>query len=121
MRITFFKLGKLLGLQNTFSITRGFFETLRGYNSKGLYRFEFKSARETIGLKLLERNGFDNDLVEVPERLCGRVPQISEIWPLSPKEFRGLEETANKRRFLIPDEGPGCCRGGGGLGCKISG
>jgi hypothetical protein len=44
---------------------RGLFEALLDYYNKDQYRFEFKSTgARNNGLKLLERNAFDYDLVE---------------------------------------------------------
>ena len=52
-----------------------------------------------------------------PEGLRSRAPQIREICA-DPEELRGLQ--GGRERKDISDEGPGCCRGGGGLGRKNS-
>ena len=50
-----------------------------------------------------------------PEGLCGPAPQISEICS-DPEERCGLQGDSD--REVIPDEGPGGGRGGGGTGGK---
>jgi len=62
--IIFFKLGKLWVFKQFFD-NRVIYNALLDYYSKDLYRFEFKSiGARNNALKLLERNGFDYDLVE---------------------------------------------------------
>jgi hypothetical protein len=63
-RITFFKLGKLW-VSKQFFDNGEVYNALLDYYNKDLFRFEFKSigARNNV-LKLLEKNGFDYDLVE---------------------------------------------------------
>jgi len=73
-RITFFKLGKLWVFKQFFD-NHELFNALQYYYNKDLYRFEFKSiGARNNALKLLERNGFDYDLVE---DLKGYVVQLS--------------------------------------------
>ena len=62
--ITFFKLGKLWVFKQFFD-NRVLFDALLKYYNKDLFRFEFKyTGARNNALKLLERNGFDYDLVE---------------------------------------------------------
>jgi hypothetical protein len=61
-RITFFKLGMLWIFKHFFD-NHELFNALQ--DNKDQYRFEFKSiGARNNALKLLERNGFDYDLVE---------------------------------------------------------
>ena len=63
-RITIFKLGKLWVFKQFFD-NRVVFNALLDYYNKDQYRFEFKSiGARNNALKLLERDGFDYDLVE---------------------------------------------------------
>jgi hypothetical protein len=62
--INVFKIGKLW-LFKYFFDNMDLFEALVDRYNKDLYRFEFKSTgARNNALKLLERNGFDYDLVE---------------------------------------------------------
>ncbi|MDD1741851.1 MAG: hypothetical protein LUQ47_00825, partial [Methanotrichaceae archaeon] len=63
-RIIVFKLGKIWAFKHFFD-DRKVYDELMNYYNKDLYRFEFKShAVRNNGLKILERNGFDYELVE---------------------------------------------------------
>ena len=74
--INVFKVGKLW-LFKYFFDNKGFFEALLDHYNKDLYRFEFKSTgARNNALKLLERNGFDYDLVE---NLQGYVVKLSKF------------------------------------------
>ena len=100
--ITFFKLGKLWVFKQFFD-NRALFDALLNYYNKDLYRFEFKSTgARNNALKLLERNGFDYDLVE---NLKGYVVQISKTSKYVPilKNSVAFKETANERIFLMKD------------------
>ena len=62
--ITVFKLGKLWVFKQFFD-SKVVFNALLDYYNKDQYRFEFKSiGARNNALKLLERDGFDYDLVE---------------------------------------------------------
>jgi len=101
-RITFFKLGKLWVFKQFFD-NHELFNALQYYYNKDLYRFEFKSiGARNNALKLLERNGFDYDLVE---DLKGYVVQISKTSKYAPilKNSVAFRETANERIFLMKD------------------
>ena len=73
------------------------------YYNKDLYRFEFKSTgARNNALKLLEKNGFDYDLVE---DLKGYVVELSKTSKYAPilKNSVAFKETANERLFLMMD------------------
>jgi len=101
-RITLFKLGKLWVFKQFFD-NRALFNALLDYYNKDLYRFEFKSiGARNNALKLLERNGFDYDLVE---DLKGYVVQLSKTSKYAPilKNSVAFKEAANERLFLMKD------------------
>ena len=100
--ITFFKLGKLWVFKQFFD-NRELFNALLDYYNKDLYRFEFKSiGARNNALKLLERSGFDYDLVEDPK---GYVVQLSKSAKYAQilKNSVAFKETANERIFLMKD------------------
>jgi hypothetical protein len=73
--IIFFKLGKLWVFKQFFD-NHELFNALLDYYNKDQYRFEFKSiGARNNALKLLEKNGFDCDLVEDQK---GYVVQLSK-------------------------------------------
>ncbi|MDD4162046.1 MAG: hypothetical protein PHW87_06140 [Methanothrix sp.] len=75
--ITFFKLGKLWVFKQFFDNHELSNELLDYYN-KDLYRFELKSiGARNNALKLLERNGFDYDLVEDLKSYLVQLPRLS--------------------------------------------
>jgi hypothetical protein len=101
-RIIVFKLGKLWVLKQFFD-NRELFNALLDYYNKDLYRFEFKSiGARNNALKLLERNGFDYDLVE---DLKGYMVQLSKTSKYAPilKNSVAFKEIANERIFLMKD------------------
>ena len=100
--ITLFKLGKLWVFKQFFD-NHELFNALLDYYNKDLYRFEFKSiGARNNALKLLERNGFDYDLVE---DLLGYVVQLPKHAKYAPilKNSVALKEIANERIFLMKD------------------
>ena len=102
VRITIFKLGKLWVFKQFFD-KREVFDALLDYYNKDQYRFEFKSiGARNNALKILERNGFDYDLVE---SLLGYVVQLpkSAKYALILKNSVAFKETANERIFLMKD------------------
>jgi hypothetical protein len=101
-RITVFHLGKLWVFKQFFD-NRALFDALLDYYNKDLYRFEFKSiGARNNALKLLERNGFDYDLVE---DLKGYMVQLSKTSKYAPilKNSVAFKEIANERIFLMKD------------------
>jgi hypothetical protein len=100
--ITFFKLGKLWVFKQFFD-NRALFDALLNYYNKDLFRFEFKSTgARNNALKILERNGFDYDLVEDQK---GYVVQLSKTSKYASilKNSVAFKETANERLFLMKD------------------
>ena len=101
-RITIFKLGNLWVFKQFFD-NHELFNALRDYYIKDLFRFEFKSTgARNNALKLLERNGFDYDLVE---DLKGHVVQLSKSAKYAQvlKNSVAFKETATERLFLMKD------------------
>jgi hypothetical protein len=100
--ITFFKLGKLWVFKQFFD-NRALFDALLDYYNKDLFRFEFKYiGSRNNALKLLEKNGFDYDLVE---DFKGYVVELSKTTKYAPilKNSVAFKETANERIFLMKD------------------
>jgi len=100
--ITFFKLGKLWVFKQFFD-NHELFNALLDYYNKDFYRFEFKSTgARNNALKLLERNGFDYDLVE---DLKGYVVQLHKSTKYAQilKNSVAFKEIANERLFLMKD------------------
>lgn len=100
--ICVFKLGKLWVFKHFFD-NHELFAALLDYYNKDLYRFQFKSiGARNNALKLLERNGFDYDLVEVLE---GYVVQLhkSAKYAQVLKNSVAFKELANERVFLMKD------------------
>ena len=100
--ITFFKLGKLWVFKQFFN-NKELFDALLDYYNKDQYRFEFKSTgARNNALKLLERNGFDYDLVENLEGYVVQLPKSAK-YALVLKNSVAFKETANERLFLMKD------------------
>ena len=101
-RIIIFKLGKLWVFKQFFD-NMEVFDALLDYYNKDLYRFEFKSiGARNNALKLLERNGFDYDLVEDLKGYVVQLP-ISAKYASILKNSVTFKETANERLFLMKD------------------
>jgi hypothetical protein len=101
-RIIFFKLGKLWVFKQFFD-NRELFNALLDYYNKDLYRFEFKSIGvRNNALKLLERNGFDYDLVENMKDYVVQLPKHAKYAQIL-KNSVAFKETANERLFLMKD------------------
>jgi hypothetical protein len=101
-RITVFKLGKHWIFKHFFD-NKDLFKALLDYYNKDQYRFELKSVgARNNALKLLERNGFDYDLVE---DLKGYMVQLSKSAKYAQvlKNSVAFKETANERLFLMKD------------------
>ena len=100
--ITFFKLGKLWVFKQFFD-NHELFNALQYYYNKDLYRFEFKSiGARNNALKLLERNGFDYDLVEDMNGYVVQLPKSAKYAQIL-KNSVSFKETANERIFLMKD------------------
>jgi len=101
-RITVFKLGKLWIFKHFFDDKALFLALLGNYN-KDKYRFEFASVgARNNALKMLERNGFDYDLVD---NLNGYLVQLlkSAKYAQILKNSVAYKETSDKRIFLMKD------------------
>ena len=87
------------------------------YYNKDLYRFEFKShAARNNGLKILERNGFDYELVEDLKGYVVGLPKSAKYAQIL-KNSVAQSETANERIF--PMEDLAVVEEAVGLGAKI--
>jgi hypothetical protein len=100
--INVFKVGKLW-LFKYFFDNRDLFEALVDHYNKGLYRFEFKSiGARNNALKLLERNGFDYDLVEDLHGYVIKLPKFAKYAQIL-KNSVAFKETMTERIFLMKD------------------
>ena len=101
-RIIIFKLGNLWVFKQFFD-NHELFNALLDYYNKDLYRFEFKSTgARNNALKLLERNGFDYDLVEYLKGYVVQLPKSAKYAQVL-KNSVAFRETANERLFLMKD------------------
>ena len=102
-RINVFKVGKLWLFKHFFGSNRGLFEALLDHYNKNLYRFEFKSiGARNNGLKLLERNGFDYELVEDLTSYVVHLPKDVKYAQIL-KNSVAFKETSTERIFLMKD------------------
>ena len=116
IRINVFKVGKLW-LFKYFFDNRNLFEALLNHYNKDLYRFEFKSTgARNSALKLLERNGFDYDLVENLQGYVVKLPKFAKYAQIL-KNSIATKETATERLFLMKDQA--AVEEAVGLGAKI--
>jgi hypothetical protein len=100
--IIFFKLGKLWVFKQFFD-NRVVYNALLDYYNKDLYRFEFKSiGARNNALKLLEKSGFDYDLVEDLKGYVVQLPKSAKYAQIL-KNSVAFKETANERLFLMKD------------------
>jgi hypothetical protein len=101
-RIIVFKIGKLW-LFKYFFDNKDLFEVLMDHYNKDLYRFEFKSTgARNNALKLLERNGFDYDLVEDLQGYVVKLPKFAKYAQIL-KNSVAFKETTTERLFLMKD------------------
>jgi hypothetical protein len=100
--VTLFKLGTLWVFKHFF-YNKELFNALLDYYNKDQYRFEFKSTgARNNALKLLERNGFDYDLVEDLKSYVVLLPKHAKYAQIL-KNSVAFKETANERIFLMKD------------------
>lgn len=79
------------------------FNALRDHYNKDLYRFEFKSiGTRNNALKLLEKNGFDYDLVKDLKGYVVQLPKHAKYAQIL-KNSVAFKETVNERLFLMKD------------------
>lgn len=115
-RITIFKLGKIWVFKQFFD-NKEVFNALLDYYNKDQYRFEFKSTgARNNALKLLERNGFDYDLVENLKGYVVDLPKSAKYAQIL-KNSVAFKETANERIFLMKDQA--AVKEAVGLGARI--
>ena len=101
-RVTIFKLGKLWVFKQFFD-NHELFNALLDYYNKDLYRFEFKSTgARNNALKLLERNGFDYDLVEGLKGYVVQLPKHAKYAQIL-KNSVAFKDAENERLFLMKD------------------
>jgi hypothetical protein len=101
-RIAVFKVGKLWLFKHFFE-DKGIFKALLGYYKQDNYRFEFKTiADRNNALKILERNGFDYELVEELRGYVVKLPRFSKYGQIL-KNSVATKETATERIFLMKD------------------
>jgi hypothetical protein len=97
-----FKVSKLWVFKHFFD-DKEIFKALLDYYNQDQYRFEFKSIGErNNALKILERSGFDYELVD---DLTGHVVKLSKFAQYAPilKNSIATKETATERLFLMKD------------------
>ncbi|MDI9418134.1 MAG: hypothetical protein QM438_10370 [Euryarchaeota archaeon] len=115
-RIIIFKLGNLWVFKQFFD-NHELFNALLDYYNKDLFRFEFKSTgARNNALKLLERNGFDYELVEDLKGYVVQLPKSAKYAQVL-KNSVAFKETANERIFLMKDLA--AVEEATGLGAKI--
>jgi hypothetical protein len=101
-RIIVFKLGNFWVFKQFFD-NRELFTALLDYYNKDQYRFELKSiGSRNNALKLLERNGFDYDLVETLKGYLVTLPKSVKYAQIL-KNSVAFKETADERIFLMKD------------------
>jgi hypothetical protein len=101
-RITVFKVGKLWLFKQFFE-DKELFKALLGYYNQDSYRFEFKTvADRNNALKILERNGFDYELVEDLRGYVVKLPMFAKYAQIL-KNSVATKETATERIFLMKD------------------
>jgi hypothetical protein len=101
-RINMFKIGKLWLFKHFFD-DKEIFRALLDHYNKEQYRFEFKSiGARNNALKILERNGFDYDLVEDLKGYVVKLPKFAKYAQIL-KNSVASKETATDRIFLMKD------------------
>lgn len=101
-RITVFKIGKLWAFKQFFE-DKDVFKALLGYYNQESYRFEMKSLGErNNALKILERSGFDYELVEALKGYVVKLPKFAKYAQIL-KNSVVSKETSTERIFLMKD------------------
>ena len=101
-RIKVFKVGKLWIFKHFFE-DKEMFKSLADYYNQDQYRFEFKSiGARNNALKILEKNGFDYDLVEDLSGYVVKLPKFAKYAQIL-KNSIANKETATERIFLMKD------------------
>jgi hypothetical protein len=100
--INVFKIGKIWVFKQFFEDMALYLVLLGNYNTDR-YRFEFKSTgARNNALKLLERSGFDYDLVEDLTGYVVQLPKSSKYAQIL-KNSVAMKETATDRLFVMKD------------------
>ncbi len=101
-RITLFKIGKLWVFKHFFDDKETFKALAESYN-EDKFRFEFKSFGErNNALKILERKGFDYELVEDLRPYVVKLSRYIKYAPVL-KNSIAYMETSDSRIFLMKD------------------
>ena len=101
-KITLFKIGKLWVFEYFFE-DKEMFKTLAEFYNDNKFRFEFKTFGErNNALKILERNGFDYELVRDLRPFVIKLSRYSKYAPLL-KNSVAYMETPDWRIFLMKD------------------
>jgi hypothetical protein len=101
-RLNVFKIGGLWVFKQFFE-DKTLYTALLGNYNRDNYRFEFKSTgARNNALKLLERNGFDYDLIEDLRGYVVQLPKNAKYAQIL-KNSVASKETANERLFVMKD------------------
>ena len=101
-KINFFKLGKLWVFKHFFD-DKAIFKALAENYNEDKFRFEFKTfGARNQALKILERAGFDYELVEDLNFFVVKISRYSKYAPLLKNSITFME-TADWRIFLMKD------------------
>jgi hypothetical protein len=101
-RITLFKIGKLWVFKHFFD-DKDIFKSLAEFYNEDKFRFEFKSFGErNNALKILERSGFDYELVEDLRPFVVKLSRYTKYAPVL-KNSIAYMETSDSRIFLMKD------------------
>ena len=101
-KVNLFKLGKLWVFKQFFD-NKEVYNALLDYYNKDFFRFEFKYiGTRNNALKLLEKNGFDYDLVEDLKGYVVALPKSAKYAQIL-KNSLAFKEVANERQFLMKD------------------
>ncbi len=101
-KINLFKLGRLWVFKHFFD-NKETFKALAEYYNEDKFRFEFKTFGErNQGLKILDRAGFDYELVEDLRPFVVKTPRYNKYAPLLKNSISHME-TPDWRIFLMKD------------------
>jgi hypothetical protein len=102
-RISLFKLGKIWVFKHFFE-DKEMFKALAEFYNEDKFRFEFKTFGErNNALKILERAGFDYELVEDLRPFVVKLSRYSKYAPLLKNSISHME-TSDLRIFLMKDQ-----------------
>ena len=100
--INVFKIGKLWVFKYFFE-DKELFKALLDYYNKDQFRFELKTlGGRNKALKIIERSGFDYDLVENLKGYVVKLPKYAKYAQIL-KNSVASKETATERLFLMKD------------------